>query len=632
MGVLSERERELLAVRRRLGEDTPFWARNCATILNPRRQKVKLLARPWQARTSETPAHIVPLDEALEAQRAAGMPMRALILKARKLGFSTWVQAKIMQRVTLRSNEYAISAAHLRQAAGQLMDMAHRMYVNLPSEAELGLGFGVKPHYIGGSQTRGDLRWMALGDRLRPTDASIYETMTAGSKGSGRASTPSMIHASEAAHFEDPGFLVGLLNALPKEPETIAVIESTANGFNEFYERWMRAIEGAEDPDTGGLYVPLFYSWQDNPYNSLAFVSDEARARFELTVGDEAGGGDPEEIELIEQYGVTLEQLRWRRVTISEDCEDKIEVFHQEHPATPEQAFIGSGNPVFAGILIARAITFAQEQPEPVEGVLRGIEHKEHKTKTGTVLIPQRALWVPRADISLEDQEIWGGTRLKVWEHPINAETEVGAKEPRPRGQYVIAGDVAQGRSTTREDGDFSAAAVFDHVSQLQVASFVSRIDIHDFPLVLHLMALYYNMGWLAPEVTGLGIGVVDALRLDLRYPRLYRRRRAGDDRRNDQREQLLGWETTMRTKPLLEQTMGQAFKDGSHGIRDLPTARQFTTYVETDKGKHEAQKGTNDDLVMVTMIAKRVCFELKPKGAPIVRPAHAPADDTTGY
>jgi hypothetical protein len=38
--------------------------------------------------------------EKLEEQRAAGLPMRAIILKARQLGFSTWTEAKIAQRVT----------------------------------------------------------------------------------------------------------------------------------------------------------------------------------------------------------------------------------------------------------------------------------------------------------------------------------------------------------------------------------------------------------------------------------------------------------------------------------------------------------------------------------------------------
>jgi hypothetical protein len=39
--------------------------------------------------------------------------MRAIILKARKLGFSTWVQAKFMQRVTQLPFQYALSSRHL---------------------------------------------------------------------------------------------------------------------------------------------------------------------------------------------------------------------------------------------------------------------------------------------------------------------------------------------------------------------------------------------------------------------------------------------------------------------------------------------------------------------------------------
>jgi hypothetical protein len=46
---------------------------------------------------------------------------------------------------------------------------------------------------------------------------------------------------------------------------------------------------------------------------------------------------------------VTLEQLYWRRVTMSEECDGKIDVFHQEQPATPDQAFIGSGTPGLLG-------------------------------------------------------------------------------------------------------------------------------------------------------------------------------------------------------------------------------------------------------------------------------------------
>jgi hypothetical protein len=163
------------------------------------------------------------------------------------------------------------------------------------------------------------------------------------------------------------------------------VLESTANGFNHFHDRWQRAVEGAEDPDTGGLYAPLFFGWQDNPFNAMRFGSEEARARFGRTVGDPDGGGDEEEPWLVEQFGCSLEQLRWRRVTRDEECGGKVELFHQEHPATPEQAFIGSGNPVFSQILVSRMIRAAEQAHEPVQGVLRPVDVVERRLRTGSI-------------------------------------------------------------------------------------------------------------------------------------------------------------------------------------------------------------------------------------------------------
>ena len=42
-----------------------------------------------------------------------------------------------MQRVSQFENEYALSVAHRRDAAGQLYDIASRVYENLPPDAEL---------------------------------------------------------------------------------------------------------------------------------------------------------------------------------------------------------------------------------------------------------------------------------------------------------------------------------------------------------------------------------------------------------------------------------------------------------------------------------------------------------------
>lgn len=620
---LTELQRE--RIRTRLLEDSVFWARHCCTILDEDKRPVKLEARPWQ----------LDLDAKLQAQHDAGMPMRALILKARKLGFSTLVQAKFVQRLTQQPFQVALAMAQDRKTSGVLADMVSLMYDRLPSEEELGFGFSIRPRLLGKGTTRAGVRFFEYGDPLRPSEKSVYETMTAGAGGVGRGYTPSMFHGSEVAHWQDPEVVVGALNAVPSRQGTIVVLESTANGFNHFHGRWKRAVNGAEDPDTGGLYLPLFYGWQDNPANMLAFPSPEARERFGNTIGDEHHGGDAEEHELIEAYGVTLEQLRWRRNKISEDCEGKIEVFHQEHPATPEQAFIGSGNPVFSGIHVARAIRQADEALPPAEGVLRPADVKEKRTRAGSVLVPGRAIWVPKADMSMDDRTRWGAWTLRVWEHPVNAQTEKERDgEPRPDGQYVAFADIAQG-TADRDDPDYSAIQVVDHLTKMQVASYHSRIDIHDYPEIVLLVGLYFNRAWIAPEVTGLGIGVVDKLVKDYRYPRVYRRRRAGDDGRSDTREELRGWATDRRTKPLMEQTMGEAFREETHGLRCVQTARQFTTYVADDRGNHGAQHGEHDDLVMAYMGVQRVASELQPRDpnrrkGPVER--FEPFDPLTGY
>lgn len=645
-------------VRRRLLEDTPFWAEHCATILDERKRRVRLVPRPWQ----------LTFDAAMEKQRQAGQPVRIIILKARKLGFSTWVQAKFTQRVTQMESQYAIIVAHEKPAAGVLMDMAKLMHSELPDDRQLaemlygegtvrGAPFSIKPPIAYEGQSKAGNRWMTFGDRRRMALASTYETRTAGAKGGGRATTPSMLHASEAAHYEDPGYLVGMLNAVPKVEDTIVVIESTANGFNHFETRWRNAVDGAEDPDTGGMYVPLFFGWQDNPANSIPFNSPEARARFERTIGDPDGGGDEEEPDLIAQFGVSLEQLRWRRVTRDEECGGDVQMFHQEHPATPEQAFIGSGDPVFPGIRINRAIAAAQAAERPVAGVLRPADVMVRPTRSGTIEVPQRALWVPELDLTMEDADRWGPTSpLLVWEHPLKSPQQIRseyatggmdavqmeaaleqavAAEERGTGpgQYVVFVDVAEG-SGEPGDPDYSVIQVVDHVSRMQVARYRSRIAIHDLPLLCMLVGLYYNEAWLAVEKNALGVGVVDSLGKDYRYRRMYRTHRPGDEQRAGPMRERLGWATSPRTKPLMEQTFGELLKSEEHGLRDVATARELTTYVRdpNNPAKHGALKGSHDDLLMAYMGAQRVAAEMRPRDLSKKKKPRPGFDSITGY
>jgi hypothetical protein len=637
---------EVEELRERLRYDTPFWSggvqkdhegrwcnpgprswKGCARIVDKDKRLVPLIATPWQ----------LELDEKLEAQRAAGLPMRVIVLKARQLGFSTWVQAKIAQRVTQLPYQNAVVVAHEVEAASKLFDMAKRMHAHLPTEEELGLGFNIKPSIIAMSDSQNGRKHMEFGESSRKlreqgrTGSSMLSIDTANTPESGRSDTRNLVHLSEVAKWPDASTsgttskMISMLNSVPYRPETLVVMESTASGLNHFYRRWISACEGEDDPDTGETYATLFVPWWRDPDYARQFATPEDRERFAATIGTGDYGED--EPELVEVHGCTPEQLWWRRMQIRTQHHDDIDKFHQEYPSTPEEAFIGSGRTVFSGILISRAIKAAEEAPAPVVGTLRGAEFVERRTRSGTVRLPTEVLWIPEAEMDR------GEPTLLVWEHPRTAESQLGLPEAERQapGAYVIAVDCAEGSSSAITDSDFSVIQVFDHRTRQQVAVHESRIELHQLAMWVLLVATYFNKGWLAVEVNSMGIAVNDPLEKDFRYPRLFRRQRVDSTLTTPQTK--TGWETTRRTKPMAEAAMGAALQDGTHGLRHPRTARQLSTYVIDDNGRHGALDGEHDDLLMAAMIAHRVMDVLLPprdkRGGRIER--HI-ADDLTGW
>lgn len=604
---------QALQLQERLRNDTPFWARHCCKILTPGRKLVPLIANDAQLR----------FDAQIEAQRAAGLPMRALVLKSRKRGFSTWMVAKSMQRCTTWQHQHAILVAQDLKTGGELHGMAERMYYHLPFEHELGMGFNIRPDLTGANFSPQGRKFLSFGEktkRLRQRSIdSIYEVDTANTANAGRGYTPSIFHGSEVAHWPDNGKLLGLLNAIAYEQETIVVLESTANGFNHFQKRWQRAVEGLEDPEVGGSYLPIFEGWTDDPACYVVWPATEdgqrARARFVDSIG--TGPYGEREPDLMERFGCVPEQLAWRRRTIRENCDDIIERFDQEYPATAEDAFIGSGNGVFSSILVSRAIYAAEDAIQPAQGWLRGADYVTKTTRSGTVEIPQTALWVPWSETEKlpSTERPRSAPPLLVYEHPINSHTQEGvsAAERREDGCYIVSVDVAGDPVANGPEGDAHAIQVIDHISKQQVAVWTGRTDHADLRILALLVALYYNQAFLAVEVTGgVGLPVAVPLQTDYRY-RYMHRRRVADDRRQ-QETQKVGWDTNRATKPLVEGAMLDAFKDGTHGVRHMPTALEFNTYVVHENGDHGARDGNHDDLAMSWMIAQYLASQLRPR------------------
>ena len=624
---------EVAELQERLRYDTPFWAENCAKILDKRRLLVPLVPHPWQR----------DFDRALEDQRAKGLPMRAIVLKARKLGFSTWVAAKFLQRLTQIPDQHAVVVAQDTRTAGEIHNMAMRIYSHLPTMQQLGLGFNIKPDVIGANFSRNGRKFISFGERNRRlrldgvSAESVFEIDTAGAPESGRGFTYSMAHLSEVARWPESSTtgpqskMLSTLNAVPYVPETIVVLESTANGLNFFYRRWVSAEQGQEDPETGEAYIPVFCPWWRDPECAMPFDNPGARERFVESIGDTQRFAETAEDEpmLAEMHGCTPEQLAWRRMMIRTQHDNKVELFKQENPATPEEAFILSGRPFFSSILVAKCIREAEKAQEPVLGTLRATGWDTRKTRGGTIQVPTGAAWVPREQAKAHDE------LLEVWEHPVTAraQAELPMENRRPDGAYVAFVDVAEGAGDTFLEGDFHALSIWDHRTRMQVAQWESRIDRHLVPLWVLLCVLYYNRAWLAVEVNSVGVAVNDPLAKDFKYPRLYRRERV--DSRTGERTEKVGWKTAPETKPLMEAAMGAALEsDIRGGIRSVRGARQLTTYVQDEKGRRGALPGEHDDLLMTYMGAHKVMEVYRPPkekkgGGPRPRPV---VDDVTGY
>lgn len=655
---------------------TPFWAggvrkdetgrwqmpapgafQGCVKIVDKRKRLVPAIAHPWQ----------LELDERLEAQRTAGKPMRAIILKARKLGFSTWIVLKMLQRVTQLPYQGAIVVAQDTKTAGQIFNMAKIGHAHLPTAADLGLGFNIKPALIGSSFSANGQKYMEFGEPSRKmrsegvTGESIFEIDTARSPEAGRGYTPSALHLSEVARWEGElatRKMLAVLNALPYELETMCCLESTANGLNHFYRRYMSAKAGAEDPDTGESYFVLFVPWWRDPAASILFETAAQRERFVETIGDTKTYGEvvADEPELIELYALSPEQLAWRRMMIRSQHENNVELFRQENPASDEEAFIGSGRTVFATLLVGRAVKAAMEAPPPVTGTLRAGAVRELKSRSGTIEVPTSVLWVADSLRAADEPE------LEVWEHPRKGrelvEDEPGTPLPQlptlqsppellaaledasseqqkaeaddEPGAYVVTLDVSEGEENTFSVGDFHALQVFDHRTREQVAVHESRMDLHLLARWVFDVGMYFNMAWVAVEVNGPGVAVIDVLMRDYRYPRLFRRKKI--DRARNVEEERAGWRTDAPNKAAMEAALARALEAGTHGLRDLKTARQLTTYVAPERGAHRAQDGEHDDRLVGAMIAHRIMELVPPPRARSQRVRHKAADDVTGY
>lgn len=291
-----------LAEARRCAADFEYFSSNYLWIVNRRRELQRLTFNPVQRRyhTRKTRFDI--------------------ILKARKVGISTYKCAEYFHDTLFRPNTNSTVIAHNLDTTIELFEKVRLFVERLPEF--------LRPKLKRNREREIILQSTPLDEELN----SKYVVGTAGTFDFGRGKDIDNLHLSEYAFYPRPERLkAGALQALRNGSTPLdtdgskASIESTADGFNAFHVEWEEAKRGES------RFTPHFFPWFDDPACRLDIAKGE---RLHLTDEDRA---------LAKCYRLDRAQLKWM-LAKRRELKDR---FPQEYPANDVEAFLTSVRSVF---------------------------------------------------------------------------------------------------------------------------------------------------------------------------------------------------------------------------------------------------------------------------------------------
>lgn len=257
------------------------------------------------------------LHERLEEQKKTLGRVRAIILKGRQQGCSTYVGARFFHNTVTTAAVNTFIFAHDAEGSDSLFTMVKNYYDYCDQSFRPELG----------ASNRKELLFTKL--------KSGYKVGTAGTEGLGRSKTFQNLHWSEVAYSPNcDKHSAGILQTVADIDNTEIILESTSAGQGDFFHRMcMRALSGESDFQL--IFIPWF--WQDEYKRPID-------GEFVLTQAEEEQicPSEQEYMDLFASDGLTLEHLNWRRNKINNDFQGNVMLFLKEYPFTPQEAFQAS--------------------------------------------------------------------------------------------------------------------------------------------------------------------------------------------------------------------------------------------------------------------------------------------------
>jgi len=466
------------------------------------------------------------LYNVIKEQKKQGKPVRIIILKARQMGFSTLTEGILFKETVTKKNINTGIITHIEEATTNLFNMSKLFYNELPE--------AIKPQIL-----NSNAKELIFNTRDNKGLNSKIRCMTAGSVGVGRSATYNNLHLSELAFWQGDkkAILTGLMQTVPNTPNTMIIIESTANGYEYYKELYDGAVNGTND------FIPVFIGWNELPKYT----------GFKLNA---------EEQSLVDNFGVTLDQLEWRRWCIRNNCGGDIEQFHQEYPITPEQAFISTGKCYFNKENIFNRIN----------------EVKEPIIKGSFIYTYSDNRRITDYKFQTEDNGF-----IQIYE------------QPKPRVPYVI------GRRYSSENGsDMFTAFVIDNITGKVVAKLWQEFDEVEYTRQVYCLGKFYNNALIGLECnfSTYPVNELEGLGYDNQYIRQV------EDSYTHKMEKKLGFRTTSTSRPRILAQLQTIVLEEIDKIPDKDTLKEMLTFIKNEKGRPEAQEGYHDDLVMGLAIA----------------------------
>lgn len=317
---------------KRLRDDFEYFAKNMLRIRTKSGKVVPFRLNPAQKF----------LHERLEDQRRTTGRVRAVICKGRQMGCSTYVQGRFYWRLWGHRGLAAFILTHEQRATDNLFALTRRYHELLPDWAK---------HPTAAANAKE----LVFAGR----DCS-YSVATAGTKEVGRSSTFQLFHGSEVAFWPNAeDHVAGLEQALAETAGSERILESTANGIGNVYQRRYKAAERGASED-----IAVFMPWYWEP-DYRAEVPDGWIAPPKWEEYGRLYGLDPE------QVFWAFSKNRGMAQATSEPDDEPCWKFKQEYPANADEAFQTAGNSFIPSSSVAMA---RKRSVVPIGAMIIGVD------------------------------------------------------------------------------------------------------------------------------------------------------------------------------------------------------------------------------------------------------------------